>query len=43
DENGVKNFDLPVSIDREAFEADLLKLRSGQSVTKLEYTFNNPA
>ncbi|MBK8291310.1 MAG: uridine kinase [Flammeovirgaceae bacterium] len=42
DENGVKNFDLPVSIDREAFQTDLLKLKSGQSVSKTEYVFNNP-
>jgi uridine kinase len=42
DENGVKNFDLPVSIDREAFLHDLLILKSGQNVIKQEYTFNNP-
>jgi uridine kinase len=42
DENGVKNFDLPISIDREEFQRDLLKLKSGQSVTKKEYVFNNP-
>jgi len=41
DENGVENFDLPISIDREAFQNDLLKLKSGQKVTKKEYTFNN--
>lgn len=43
DENGIKNFDLPVSIDREAFLMDLLKIKSGQNVIKKEYTFNNPA
>ncbi|MBI3220330.1 MAG: uridine kinase [Bacteroidetes bacterium] len=43
DENGVKNFDLPVSIDRDAFLNDLIKLKAGQSVFKKEYTFNNPA
>jgi uridine kinase len=42
DENGVKNFDLPVSIDRETFLQDLLKLKAGQNVIKKEYTFNNP-
>ncbi len=42
DENGIKNFDLPVSIDREAFQQDLLKLKAGQNVIKTEYTFNNP-
>ncbi|HCW07449.1 MAG TPA: uridine kinase [Cytophagales bacterium] len=43
DENGVKNFDLPVSIDRDAFLRDLLKLKAGQDVIKNEYTFNNPS
>lgn len=43
DENGIKNFDLPVSIDREAFLEDLIKLKAGQNVIKKEYTFNNPA
>src|SRR5882724_9586757 len=42
DENGVKNFDLPISIDRESFLNDLLKLKAGQDVVKVEYTFNNP-
>ncbi len=42
DENGIKNFDLPVSIDRDAFRHDLLLLKSGQNVIKQEYTFNNP-
>lgn len=43
DENGIKNFDLPISIDRDAFLMDLLKIKSGQNVIKKEYTFNNPA
>jgi uridine kinase len=43
DENGIKNFDLPISIDHETFAADLLKLKAGQNITKKEYTFNNPA
>lgn len=42
DENGVKNFDLPTSIDREAFQKDLVTLKAGQNVIKKEYTFNNP-
>jgi uridine kinase len=42
DENGVKNFDLPVSIDRESFQEDVLSLKSGHDVLKKEYTFNNP-
>ncbi len=41
DENGIKNFDLPVSIDRETFLKDLLKLKAGQDVIKKEYVFNN--
>jgi uridine kinase len=40
DENGIENFDLPVAIDREAFFSDLMKLKSGQSIEKQEYTFN---
>ena len=42
DEQGVQNFDLPSSIDKDDFAADILKLKSGQSITKKEYTFNNP-
>lgn len=41
DPKGVKNFDLPTSIDADAFEADLIKLVNGQTVTIKEYTFNN--
>ena len=43
DENGVKNFDLPVSIDHEALEKDLHQLIAGAAVRKPSYTFNNPA
>lgn len=42
DEKGVKNFDLPNAIDHERFYTDLMKLKSGKEVEKLEYTFNNP-
>jgi len=42
DENGIENFDLPDSLDRENFLNDVLKLRAGQDVLKKEYTFNNP-
>jgi uridine kinase len=42
DENGVKNFDLPSAIDHEHFHRDLLQLKSGKSISKGEYTFNNP-
>jgi uridine kinase len=38
----VQNFDLPSSIDKDAFTADILMLKSGQSIVKKEYTFNNP-
>ena len=41
DQKGVKNFDLPSSIDRESLEKDLRKLLDGQVVTRQEYTFNN--
>ena len=43
DQNEVKNFDLPESIDREAFVRDVTALKLGKTVTKQEYTFNNPA
>jgi uridine kinase len=42
DANGVINFDLPVTIDKTLFHDDLVKLKEGKRVEKLEYTFNNP-
>lgn len=42
DENGVKNFDTPQSIDHKAFASDLRKIKAGESFERLEYTFNNP-
>jgi uridine kinase len=42
DENGIENFDLPEAIDRDAFHADILKLQSGETLRKKEYTFNKP-
>ncbi len=42
DIKGVKNFDLPESIDFEAYKNDIEKLKNGQPVTLKEYTFNNP-
>lgn len=42
DDNGYKNFDLPGAIDHETFVADVKSLKNGKSVTKIEYTFNNP-
>ncbi len=41
DEKGIKNFDLPFSIDKKAFRRDLKKLINGEIVNKKEYTFNN--
>ncbi|MBL6446843.1 uridine kinase [Fulvivirga sp. 29W222] len=42
DENGVKNFDTPQSIDAKAFAADIRKIKAGEGFSRLEYTFNNP-
>jgi uridine kinase len=42
DEQGVQNFDLPSSIDKDGLANDILKLKSGNTITKKEYTFNNP-
>ncbi|MEO9967515.1 MAG: uridine kinase [Reichenbachiella sp.] len=42
DKNGVQNFDKPESIDQKAFASDVAKLKRGETVTRLEYTFNNP-
>ncbi|RMG86689.1 MAG: uridine kinase [Bacteroidetes bacterium] len=41
DEQGVRNFDLPRSIDKKAFLQDVKKLINGEQVTRKEYTFNN--
>ena len=41
DDQGVKNFDLPTSIDLEAFVSDIQKLKNGEVVLRKEYTFNN--
>lgn len=43
DKNGEVNFDLPSAIDIERIVSDLKKLKNGESVELLEYTFNNPA
>jgi uridine kinase len=42
EENKLYNFDLPSTIDNAHFEDDIAKLINNQTVTKLEYTFNNP-
>jgi len=41
DENGIKNFDLPTSIDLDTFVNDIKKLKRGEVVKRVEYTFNN--
>jgi uridine kinase len=42
DNKGVQNFDLPSSIDKDGLAADILMLKSGHSIARKEYTFNNP-
>jgi uridine kinase len=42
DEQGIKNFDLPESIDFDAYKNDIMALKEGIPVSRLEYTFNNP-
>ncbi|MBI5914717.1 MAG: uridine kinase, partial [Bacteroidetes bacterium] len=41
DDSGVKNFDLPRSIDKKSFAADIQRLMGGETVQRMEYTFNN--
>ena len=43
DEKGIKNFDLPDSIDFEEYKNDIIALKGGRSVSRQEYTFNNPS
>jgi uridine kinase len=42
DERGVKNFDLPESIERHQLYEDILKLKRGEALLKKEYAFNTP-
>src|SRR5690606_14499986 len=42
DEEGVHNFDIPSSIDFDAYKSDIIAIRSGKSMQRQEYTFNNP-
>jgi uridine kinase len=42
EENRLYNFDLPHTIDKDHFMADIDKLMHGESFTKKEYTFGNP-
>lgn len=41
DENGEVNFDLPTSIDKDAFFRDIQTLLGGKTIRFHEYTFNN--
>jgi uridine kinase len=42
DDQGIENFDLPEAIDREEFHRDVVRIKSGETIQKQEYTFNNP-
>ncbi|MHA7129605.1 uridine kinase family protein [Algoriphagus namhaensis] len=42
DANGIENFDVPASIDFDAYASDLRRIQAGETVTRQEYTFNNP-
>lgn len=42
EENKLYNFDLPHTIDKDHFMADIDRLIHGESFTKKEYTFGNP-
>jgi uridine kinase len=41
DEQGVRNFDLPESIDKKSLVADLEALITGHTIRRREYVFNN--
>ena len=41
DDAGYQNFDLPQSIDDEAFSRDIKSLIGGDEVKKVQYVFNN--
>ncbi|MFT4665264.1 MAG: uridine kinase [Polaribacter sp.] len=41
DKQGIVNYDLPKSIDKESFERDIKLLASGKVVSRPKYTFNN--
>ncbi|MEN8250579.1 MAG: uridine kinase [Bacteroidota bacterium] len=42
DGKGIKNFDLPDSIDFDEYKKDIIALKEGKTVSREEYTFNNP-
>ena len=41
DEQGIKNFDRPKSIDKKEYTKDVLSILKGHTVERMEYTFNN--
>ncbi len=41
DQNGIKDFDRPDSIQSDELYHDLIKLKSGETITRKKYTFNN--
>lgn len=42
DDQGIHNFDLPETIDHHLYAQHIGLLRKGETITQLEYTFNNP-
>ncbi|MGK7397267.1 MAG: uridine kinase [Candidatus Cyclobacteriaceae bacterium M3_2C_046] len=42
DENGIPNYDTPLSLDFELFAKDINELKTGITVKRPEYTYNNP-
>lgn len=43
DDEGVVNFDEPACIDFDTYEKDIIALRSGKTVLRKEYAFNDPS
>jgi uridine kinase len=41
DPQGIENFDLPNSIDKKMLRADMERLMQGETLTRLEYVFND--
>jgi uridine kinase len=42
DSKGFSNFDLPESLDLDAFARDVARLHAGETILLKEYTYNNP-
>src|SRR5690606_14926699 len=42
DDMGIPNFDTPDSIEFMEYAEDIRRIRNGETVTRQEYTFNNP-